>query len=61
MQLHSQKIISISIEDIWIIKYCSNSLLFYKNEAWKKKDTDTTCNVTTGRYDGAELWELIGI
>ena len=37
------------------------SFLFYGNEAWKKKDADTTFDVTMGSYDGAELCELIGI
>ena len=34
--------------------------MFYENEAWKKKDTNTTFDVTMGNYDGAEVWELIG-
>ena len=53
--------ITISKEDIRIIKHCRESLLFYRNEAWKKKDTDTTFDVTMGSYDGADLCELIGI
>ena len=28
-------------------KKCRKSLLFYKNEAWKKKDADTTFDVYT--------------
>ena len=51
----------ISKEDIRIIKHCRKSFLFYRKEAWKKKDTDTTFNVTMGSYDGAELCEIIGI
>ena len=35
--------------------------MFYENEAWKKKDTDTIFDVTMGSYDGAELCEFIGI
>ena len=35
--------------------------MFYGDEAWKKKDTDTTFDVTMGSYDGADLCELIGI
>ena len=35
--------------------------MFYGDEAWKKKDADTTFDVTMGSYDGAELCELIGI
>ena len=53
--------ILISKEDIRIIKHCSESLLFYWNGAWKKKDADTTFDVTMGSYDGAEFCELIGI
>ena len=53
--------IPISKEDIRVIKHCRKSLLFYGNEAWKKKDADTTFDVTMGSYDGAELCELIGI
>ena len=30
-------------------------------EAWKKKDTDSSFDVTMGSFDGGELWELIGI
>ena len=35
--------------------------MFYENETWKKKDTDTTFDVTMGSFDGAELCELIEI
>ena len=35
--------------------------MFYANEAWKKKDADTTFDDTMGSYDGAELCEIIGI
>ena len=49
---------------IYIILYYIfdyKSFLFYGNEAWKKKDVDTTFDVTMGSYDGAELCELIEI
>lgn len=29
--------------------------MFYGNETWKKKDSDTTFDVTMGSYDVAEL------
>ena len=35
--------------------------MFYGNEAWKKKDANTTFDVTMGSYDGVELCELIEI
>ena len=52
----AENCISISKEDIRIIKHCRKSLLFYRNKAWKKKDNDTM-----GSYDGAEVREIIGI
>ena len=51
----------ILIEDIHLIYHCIKSLLFFNNEAWKKKDTDSSFDVTMGSFDGAELCELIGI
>ena len=56
----AENYIPISKQDIRILKHCRKSLLFYGNEAWKKKDADTTFDVTMGSYDGAELCELIG-
>ena len=57
----AENYISISKEDIRIIKHCRKSLLFYENEAWKKKYTNTIFDVTMGSYDGAEVCELIGM
>ena len=50
---------SISLENIRIIKHCRNFLLFYNNEPWKKKEHDSSSDVTMGSNDGAELRELI--
>ena len=44
-----------------MIHHCRKSLLFFNSEAWKKKDTDISFDVTMGSFDGAELCELIGI
>ena len=51
----------ISKEDIRLIYHYRKSLLFFNDEAWKKKDTDSSFDVTMGSFDGAELCELIGI
>ena len=48
-------------EDVRIIDHCRKSLLFYENEAWKKKKTDSCFDVTMGSYDGAEICEFLGI
>ena len=60
LQFALQKTILKSQEKI-IIYHCRKSLLFYKNEPWKKEDSDSCFDVTMGSYDGAELCEFIGI
>ena len=52
---------SISHENIRIIKHCRKSLLFYNNEPWKRKENDSSFDVTMGSYADAELCKLIGI
>ena len=37
------------------------SMLFYKNEPWKKKDSDSCFDVTMGSYNRRKLCEFIGI
>ena len=48
----------ILIEDIHLIYHCIKSLLFFNNEAWKKKDTDSSFDVTMGSFDGATFNRL---
>ena len=57
---YAENYISISKDDISIMKHCRKSLLFYQNEDWKKNNTGATFDATTGSYDGSELCELIG-
>ena len=47
--------------ELRIIKHCRKSLLFSNKEAWKKKYTDSSFDVTMGSYGGAEICELVGI
>ena len=51
----------ITDEEIRTIMHCRKSLLYLKNEAWKKSNSHSTFDVTMGSYDGAEIWELVGI
>ena len=37
------------------------SLLFFGNETWKKKSTESCFDVTMGSFDGAEICELVGL
>ena len=57
----AENYISISKDDIRIIKHCRKTLFFHGNEARQKKADETTFDVMMGSYDGAELCELIGI
>ena len=57
----AKKHTEISAEILRIIKHCRKSLLFFKNEPWKKKDSHDCFDVTMGSFDGAEICELVGL
>ena len=57
----AENYISISKDDIRVIKHCRKTLFFYGNEARQKKADETTFDVTMGSYDGVELCQLIVI
>ena len=42
------------------IKSCRKSLLYDKQDSWKKKITDSCFDVTMESYDGAEACGLVG-
>ena len=52
---------SISVKEIRTIQHCRKSLLFFNDEAWKKKQNHECFDVTMGSFDGAEICELVGI
>ena len=41
--------------------HCGKSLLFFHNETWRKKSTESCFDVTMGSFDGAEICELVGL
>ena len=51
----------ISAEDEKIILHACNSLLFYKEGEWVKKEGEGTFDITMGSYHGAEACELVGL
>ena len=57
----SKGFISIIDPDLKIIKHCSRSLLFSKEEVWNKKPTAIFFDITMGNYDCAEVCKLVGI
>ena len=52
--------IEIKNEEVKVIKYCRKSLLFKNGEAWKKKSTGSTFDITMGCNDESEICELVG-
>ena len=48
-------------KEINIIKHSRKSLLSDENNAWVKKDSEGTFDVTMGSCDGAEVCELVGL
>ena len=52
---------TIDDKDLSLIMHCRKSLLFFGNETWKKKSTESCFDVTVGSFDGAEICELVGL
>ena len=52
---------TIKRDEMRVIKHSRKSLLFFKNEAWTKKNSNNCFDVTMGSYDGAEICELVGL
>ena len=52
----------IAENDLRIIKNCRKSLLYHKDEAWKRKESESCfAHVTMGINNGVEIWERTGI
>ena len=58
---YASEIIEISNRDICIIKHSRKTLLFDNNHPWEKKSGDTDFDIPMGCYDGAEVFQLVGI
>ena len=52
---------NIDKNDLRIINHYRKSLHFSDNKNWKKKTTESCFDVTTGSFDGAEIYELVGL
>ena len=52
---------TIDDKDLCLIMHCRKSLLFFGNETWKKKSTESCFDVTMGSFDGAEICKLVGL
>ena len=46
---------TIDVKDLSLIMHCRKSFLFFVNETWKKKSTESCFDVIMGSVDGAEI------
>ena len=53
--------VSISEKDLRTIYHCRRSLLFSNGIPWEKKTPANCFDVTTGSYDGAEIYKIVGL
>ena len=58
--IFAKTLISTTNLDLRNVKHCRRSLLFSKEEVWKKKSTASCFVITMGSYDGTEMCELVG-
>ena len=56
-----QEIITIPDEQIKAIRHTRKSLLFDDNKPWIKTQCSNSFDVTTGSYDSAKIYELVGL
>ena len=52
---------TITDEEKHIIMQAKKSVLFSRNQTWRKKESDSLFDVTMGSFDGAETCELVGL
>jgi hypothetical protein len=57
----AQNYVTISEQQIEIIKHARNSLLFSNGKTWIKQQDNPLFDVTMGSYDGEEVCELVGL
>ena len=57
----AKELTHVSDEKIRIVKHCRKSLLYNNETPWVKKNTPGNFDVTMGSYDGAEVYELVGV
>ena len=57
----ARQYVNISDQQESIIKYARKSLLFNDGKTWKKRNSNVTFDVSMGSYDGAEVYELVGL
>ena len=47
-------------QDLRLIMHCRKSLLFFGNETWKRKSTESGFDITVDNFVGAEICQLHG-
>ena len=52
---------SITQQQFDIILHARQFSLLYKDKPWEKTIDEASFDISMGSYDGAEIWELVGL
>ena len=52
---------SITQQQFDIILHARQISLLYKDKPWEKTIDEASFDISMGSYDGAEIWELVGL
>ena len=52
---------TIDDKDNRLIMHCRKYVLFFRNETWKMKSTESYSDVTLDSFDGVEICELVAL
>ena len=58
---YAKSLVNVSDEEINTIMHSRKSLLFNNTDIWIKKNGNPDFDLTMGRFDDAELWQLVGL
>ena len=58
---YARTFVDISRDEEETIMHCGKSLLFNNSDIWMKKEGNKDFDVTMGRFDGAEICEMVGL
>ena len=58
---YARSFVDISSDEEETIMHCWKSLLFNNSDIWIKKECNKDFDVSMSSFDGAKIWELVGL
>ena len=58
---YARSFVDISSDEEETIMHCWKSLLFNNSDIWIKKERNKDFDVSMGSFDGAKIWQLVGL